>query len=198
MINDDVKEGKFYNGTVIGIDGWSGKAIAGRGVLIDYASWIREQNISYDAMGRHAISAEDIKTIMVAKNIRPRQGYILIMRTGYVPKYMRLSTIAKDDLKTASHSWPGLKQDESMARWLWKRQFAAIATDNPGLDPLDEDWQLHPILPAGWGTPIVELFDLEVLAEVCQRRKRWTFFFTSVPLNYKGVVASPPNAMALF
>jgi hypothetical protein len=67
-----------------------------------------------------------------------------------------------------------------------------------GIAPLDEEWQLHSILLAGWGTPIGELFDLEALAEVCQRRKRWTFFFTSVPPNYKGVVASPPNAMALF
>jgi hypothetical protein len=85
-------------------------------------------------MGRHAISTEDIKTIMVAKNIQPRQGNVLIIRTGYVPKYMGLSTTAKEDLKTASHNWPGLKQYESMTRWLWKRQFTAIAADNPGLE----------------------------------------------------------------
>lgn len=117
-----------------GIDGWSDKAIAGRGILFDYASWISEQNISYDAMGRHAICADDIKTIMAAKNIEPRQGDILIIRTDYVPKYMGLSTTAKEHLKTASHSWPGLKQDESMAWWLWERQFAAVAADNPGLE----------------------------------------------------------------
>jgi hypothetical protein len=122
------------NSTVNGIDGWSDKAIAGRGILIDYASWISEQNISYDAMSCHAISAEDIKSIMAAKNIEPRQGDILIIRTGYVPKYISLSTTTKEDLKTASHSWPGLKQDESMVRWLWEQQFAAIAADNPGLE----------------------------------------------------------------
>lgn len=64
--------------------------------------------------------------------------------------------------------------------------------------PLDLKWGLHPILLAGWGTPIGELFDLELLAKTCKRLKRWTFFFVSIPLNYTGAVASPPNAMAIF
>jgi hypothetical protein len=64
--------------------------------------------------------------------------------------------------------------------------------------PVDEKWLLHPILLAGWGTPIGELWDLEALAEVCRRRNRGSFFVTSVPLNYTGAVASPPNAMAIF
>lgn len=64
--------------------------------------------------------------------------------------------------------------------------------------PVDLEWMLHPILLAGWGTPIGELFDLEALAETCKHRNRWSFFITSVPLNYRGAVASPPNAMAIF
>lgn len=64
--------------------------------------------------------------------------------------------------------------------------------------PVGLEWMLHPILLAGWGTPIGELFDLEALAETCKRRNRWSFFITSVPLNYRGAVASPPNAMAIF
>ena len=43
-----------------------------------------------------------------------------------------------------------------------------------------------------------ELFDLEQLAQTCERLKRWSFFFTSVPLNQPGGVSSPPNAMAIF
>lgn len=70
---------------------------------------------------------------MAAKNIEPRFGDILIVRTGYVPKYISLSTMVKENLK-ASHSWPGLKQDGSKARWLWARQSAVIAAGNPGLE----------------------------------------------------------------
>lgn len=63
--------------------------------------------------------------------------------------------------------------------------------------PTDKEWHLHPILLAGWGTPLGELFDLDALAELCAKNGRWSFFFTSAPLNYTGAVASPPNATAI-
>lgn len=46
--------------------------------------------------------------------------------------------------------------------------------------------------------PIGELFDLEDLAAQCEKAQRWTFFFTSEPLNVAGGVASPPNALTIF
>jgi hypothetical protein len=64
--------------------------------------------------------------------------------------------------------------------------------------PVNLEYHLHPILLAGWGTPIGELFDLETLSATCKKLNRWTFFVTSAPLNYTGAVASPPNAIAFF
>jgi len=49
-----------------------------------------------------------------------------------------------------------------------------------------------------WGMPIGEMWDLELLAEECKQQQKWTFFLTSAPLNTKGGVASPPNAIAVF
>lgn len=57
---------------------------------------------------------------------------------------------------------------------------------------------LHDYLLAMFGTPIGELWDLEELAEVCKKEKKYSFFFTSAPLNIHGGVASPPNALAIF
>ena len=34
-----------------------------------------------------------------------------------------------------------------------------------------------------WGMPIGELFDLEALAKHCEETGRYTFFFSSWPLN---------------
>jgi len=59
------------------------------------------------------------------------------------------------------------------------------------------EFHLHEVLLAGWGCPIGEMFDLERLAEECRKRDRWTFFLCSEPLNVKGGVASPPNAIAI-
>jgi hypothetical protein len=56
---------------------------------------------------------------------------------------------------------------------------------------------MHEVFLAGWGMPIGEMFDLEALAVECRKRDRWTFFLCSEPLNVKGGVASPPNAIAI-
>jgi len=68
------------------------------------------------------------------------------------------------------------------------------------------------LIPSLWGMPIGEFFDLEQLSKVCAETGRYTFFFSSWPLNmcviqsYQpeadrnigahsiGGVASPPNA----
>lgn len=39
--------------------------------------------------------------------------------------------------------------------------------------------------------------DLERLADECAAAKRWTFFFSSMPLHVRGGVASPCNAVAV-
>ena len=83
-------------------------------------------------------------------------------------------------------------------RWLWKH-VSAVAGDHPTFEcwppptianPDDETaWSLHEVLLAGWGCPIGELFDLERLAETCQKEKRWSFFVVSEPCNVIGGVA---------
>lgn len=117
-----------------GIDGWAEKAIAGRGILVDYASWAAEQKIQYDATATRAITANELKAILTSKGIQPRPGDILILRTGYVPAYVNLNASAKESLASEGPRWPGLEQDEDMVRWLWEQQFAAIVADNPGLE----------------------------------------------------------------
>jgi hypothetical protein len=42
-----------------------------------------------------------------------------------------------------------------------------------------------------------KLFDLEALSEVARETGRYTFFFSSWPLNNLGGVASPANAAAI-
>lgn len=48
---------------------------------------------------------------------------------------------------------------------------------------------LHEVLLAGWGMPIGELFDLEKLAQQCEKEQRWSFFLASEPCNVPGGVA---------
>jgi hypothetical protein len=49
----------------------------------------------------------------------------------------------------------------------------------------------------GWGQHIMEFLDLELLASALHALNRSSFFMTLQPLNQKGGIASPPNAMAI-
>lgn len=72
------------NSTINGADGWAAKAIAGRGILIDYESWANENNMAYTAMSAHAVPLEHVKAILKEKNITTCPGDILLLRTGMV------------------------------------------------------------------------------------------------------------------
>jgi hypothetical protein len=84
----------------------------------------------------------------------------------------------------------GVEQSEEILRWIWEN-FSAVAGDQPSFEcwPSQKPYQLHEVLLAGWGCPIGELFDLEKVAEHCQKVKRWSFFVTSEVCNVPGGVA---------
>lgn len=97
----------------------------------------------------------------------------------------------------------GLESSMKSAKWLWNHHFAAVAGDTLGFEvsppPLGVEGStpLHEWLLAHWGCPIGELWDLETLSEECERFGRWSFFFTSAPLNVFGGVGTTPNAIAV-
>lgn len=112
---------------------WTAKGIAGRGVLIDYASWVKEKNISYERFAKHGISLEDVKAIAQMENLDFKPGDILFLRTGYVQAYKALSPDRRKEV-AAMKEWIGLAQGRETTEWLWDHQFAAVASDSPGFE----------------------------------------------------------------
>jgi kynurenine formamidase len=107
-------------------------------------------------------------------------------------------------MKNPEFFYPGMEASPEGLGWLWDQQFAALASDCPGFEAWDSTtneanphFHMHHYLLSGLGLPIGELFDLEALSEACQKANRWTFMFTSQPLNIPGGVGSPPNAIAI-
>lgn len=162
-----------------------------------------------------------LKEVAASQNTTFRQGDILFVRTGWTKAYSQLSEQACQEL--ASQNPPpliGVESSEATLRWIWDEGFAAVVGDHPSFEAWpcqNPEFWLHEWLLAGWGLPIGELFDLEKLGEECCKRKRWTFFFSSVPLRVSqpynvtakvaasanraqvpGGVASPPNGVAIF
>lgn len=202
----------FYGGTTgeeiqdssnhrIGIGHWAKQGIAGRGVLIDYLSYAERQGIKVDALSQHVVTLDDVLTIAKECNITFKKGDIFFLRVGLTKTWDRLGAEQKQaysEQQSPQHA--GLEQSERVVRFLWDNHFSAVASDTVSFEvypALQEEWDLHHFLLAGWGIPIGEMFDLEGLAELCKEVGRWTFFVSSSPLNCARGVSSPPNCMAI-
>ena len=185
----------------LGMQRWvENGGIAGRGILIDWASWYAAQHAGHmpEANKDNAISLADLKACLEHQGTHLQPGDILIIRTGFIAWHNGAND---EQLKAQQSSGTsiGLAQDPELVAWLWDNHFSAVAADNPALEAWPPKGQLlHEFLIAFWGCPIGELWNLEELSKVCREHKRWSFFLTSSPLNIPGGVASPPNVMAIF
>lgn len=116
-----------------GLQSWSAKGLAGRGVLIDYASYARRNGVNIDHFAPHAITLPSVKAIAEEQGVKFRTGDVLFLRTGYAGAYQELS---QDDRVKVSgvREWCGLAQSKDTTEWLWECQFAAVACDAPGFE----------------------------------------------------------------
>ncbi|KAF2119068.1 hypothetical protein BDV96DRAFT_620067 [Lophiotrema nucula] len=166
--------------------------ITGRGVLLDWYTWAENNNIHLSPFETGAI--------------KTRPGDIFFIRVGFVVEYDLLTSVQRENLANRQPGGLlGLEATKESLRWLWENQIVAITSDaaaferGPATGPYnDPDVSIHQWCLAGWGMPIDELFDLDKLANHCQKHQKWTFFMQSMPLKIPGGVASPANAVAIF
>lgn len=117
-----------------GLQPWCKRALAGRGVLIDYAAYAERHNISVGHFGPHPVTLQDVQTIAKDQGVEFRTGDVLFLRTGYVRAYQALVTREEREKVASVKHWCGLGQGRDMTEWLWERQFAAVASDTPGFE----------------------------------------------------------------
>ena len=169
--------------------------IVGRGVLLDYAAWAEVNGVTVNCFQTQSIPLSVLQQVAASQNSTFRPGDILFIRTGWTRDYERLSRAECQQL--ADYKAPpviGVESSEDMLRWIWDNEFAAVAGDMPSFEAYpcqNPDFFLHEWLLAGWGLPIGELFDLERLSQECRQRKRWSFFFSSVPLKVSEIDSHP-------
>lgn len=165
--------------------------MTGRGVLLDYADWAASNSISVSALQSEPITLESLKRVIKDHKLEFRKGDILFIRSGFTAAYNKLSDQQRLDLAhRSSPDLNGVEATEDVVRWLWERQFAAVASDAPSFEraPIrgshaDPNYNLHEWVLAGWGTPIGEMFDLEKLSAHCKAQGRYSFFLSSMPLK---------------
>lgn len=176
--------------------------ILGRGVLLDWAAWADIHGIEYDAFCTHAIPLSQLQAVASWQGVGFRRGDILLIRTGWLAAFNKLGKGEQLALpRRLIRSSMGVEASEENIRWHWENGFSAVASDTVAYEawPSPKPWgvAMHEVFLSGWGMPIGESFDLELLAKRCQENRRWCFFFMSVPLNVPAGVASPANAVAV-
>ncbi|KAH7356307.1 putative cyclase-domain-containing protein [Pyrenochaeta sp. MPI-SDFR-AT-0127] len=225
------KAARYYGGRtqqdvegseVIGIDRIADSGgITARGVILDYPRYLEKNGkAKVDALSDNHISAEVLRDMLKDTGVKPRDGDLLLLRTGFTRDYESLGIEARKELANKSPTFLGVQSSKDTVQWIWENGFVAVASDAPSFEmsPLvgphnkpggiwkGEAWEeemqggglLHQWLLAGWGVMIGEMWDLERLCEKAVELKRATCFVSSVPLKVPGGVASPPNAVAIF
>lgn len=187
------------DGGPLGIERWAERGVMGRGVLLDLVPVLEEDGAGYDPFVSRSIGPEILEAAARRERVELRPGDILCLRFGWMHRYLALDAAGRA-AAAVGHDFAGLAADESMARWLWDHQVAALTGDNPAVELSPGDRRvgsLHRRLLPMLGFAIGELFDFDGLGEDCAADGRWDFFFVSVPLNLVGGVGSPANAIAV-
>ncbi|KAF2436541.1 hypothetical protein EJ08DRAFT_667304 [Tothia fuscella] len=178
--------------------------VVGRGVLIDYKAYADTKGIKYSCFEYHSITIAVIEEIARLQKPTFRQGDIIIVRTGLTEALDGKSEEEQGALMmTGNAGCCGVEGTVEAAKWFWNHHFAAVAGDGMAFESINiadmrNQLVLHQYFLSLFGMPIGELWDLKALSKACEERQRWTFFLTSIPLNYPGSVGSPPHALAIF
>ncbi len=205
----DPKRG-FYNGVQPaqvthgeasrnGIDKVATKGIVGRGVVLDLVRYFEKIGRPWHPTGQDVATADDLEACLRDQKVTLKTGDILLIRMGWVREFLGApGQSARDDMFRPLH-YSGLSGEEDMWRFIWDNDLAAVAADNVALElfPLRKGRPSLHLAIARLGIMIGELFDLEALAEDCFATGTYECLFTSSPLNLRGGVGSPANALAI-
>lgn len=203
---------RFYNGVSaeqvdsasgdrLGVQNWAERGIAGRGVLLDVQRFLAQRGDPLDLESERPITPQLLDEIAEAHGVTIETGDILLLHTGWLAWYRTWPQSRKDALAWQSLSSPGLAPTQEMAGWIWDHHLAAVAADNLSVEAmplhLEPERFLHYWLQPMFGMAIGELWHLDDLASACAEDGNASFFLVSQPLNVRGGVGSPPNAVAI-
>jgi kynurenine formamidase len=186
----------------LGVDQWSHRGIVGRGVLIDLQRHMQRTARPYNPLDAHAFSVADLDEAAAAQGTTIATGDILLIHFGWTQRYVEAPPSDRAAMTTwGSVTAPGLEQSPEMVEHLWNLHIAAVATDTLGVEVMDQrgdyEFFLHEHLLPLFGMPIGEMWMLDALAADCAATGVYECLLVSVPLNLRGGVGSPPQAVGI-
>lgn len=185
-------------GTRNGIENMAALGIAGRAVLADVPRYFARIGREWRPDTQQVLSAAELEACLADTGEAVQPGDIVLVRLGWLEAFLGAAQAERDALMKG-WKFSGISGGTDLWEWLWEQRVAAIAADSPTAEawPLEQGRPSLHLAIARLGLTLGEMFDLEALAEDCARDGRYSCFLTSSPLNLRGGVGSPPNAIAI-
>lgn len=200
-----IDDAEIHNGEGgrLGIDKWSERGVVGRGVLLDLQRYYESDGRPFEPESNNAITVEDLAATAERHGVELGEGDILLLHTGWLKHLVTADGDYRQRILTpGGMKVPGLESTPRMLEYLWDLHIAALASDLGTIERFpapeaEEEWPMHrnwlPLL----GMPLGEFWDLDRLARSCAADARYEFLLVSVPLNVRGGVGSPSQAVAI-
>jgi kynurenine formamidase len=156
-----------------------------RGVCLDAPGMLGVERLE----AGQGVGAADLERICERQGVEPRQGDVVLLRTGAMGLWPSTAALAAVE---------GAGLDLSGAEWLSARGVAAVGGDTSVLEVMPSGVEgdpqpVHRHLIHEQGIPILEWVSQEELAA----EEVWEFLFVCVPLNVRGATGSLVRPLAV-
>ena len=186
-------------GTRNGIENMADFGIAARAVLVDLPRHFARVGREWHPNRQMTVTPADLEACLAGQGVSLQAGDVLLVRYGWLELFLGAGDEEARDDVLRPWSFSGLSGQEDMWEFIWEQRLSAVVSDSVTTEvwPLVEGRPSLHLAIARLGLVIGELFDLEALAADSANTGEYSAFFTSSPLNLRGGVGSPPNAMAI-
>lgn len=131
------------------LDHWHARGgVVARGVLLDYKAYVDARGIPFSPFEDRLISVRDLEDVAKHQGVEFKRGDVLLVRTGYT-EALEGKTAEEQLAHLMSRTIAGVEGSEEVARWVWNKHFAAVASDNvsfeaiPRTNPDGTPWQVQ-------------------------------------------------------
>ncbi len=168
-------------------------AIVGRAVLLDM---VRHLGCSGDWIdGARGINSDDLAACAKAQGTEVRAGDIVLVRTGWIDKFLSWNVRGPADLSGHEFGQPGL--DVGSVAFLDDHDVAVVGCDNSAIEVLGREGDgflsLHVELLVKRGVHLIEHLMLKQMAD----DRCYESLFVCAPLPVVGAAGSPVNPIAI-
>jgi kynurenine formamidase len=161
-----------------------------RGILVDMPLL---KKVPYLPEGT-PVTAADLEAWEKFANVKIRAGDAVFLRTG---RWAQRTEKGAWNVARSAAGWHA-----SVMPWLKQRDVALLGNDAVNdVQPSQVEGNgrpIHQLAIVAMGLPLIDVMDLEAVAQVAARLKRWEFLLTAAPVPVLGGTGFPLNPIATF